>query len=73
MIVSLQTVSLERERLQPGDCLLIKEGKLPPKGYLRLSVSLFSPSSSSSSSSLLDYQPGMLASVVESMKGQRSY
>lgn len=41
-----ESATLEQERLKPGDLLLIEEGKLPPKGFIRLPVFLYTPTTS---------------------------
>lgn len=38
---SVQDHSLEEENIQDGDHLLLKEGRLPPKGYIRCQVWLY--------------------------------
>ncbi|XP_064401493.1 ubiquitin carboxyl-terminal hydrolase 40-like isoform X3 [Halichondria panicea] len=43
-----EDASLEQERLKSGDVLLLAEGRLPPKGFIRLQVYLYSPESSPS-------------------------
>jgi ubiquitin carboxyl-terminal hydrolase 40 len=48
-----ESAELHKEHLKSGDLLLIEEGKLPPKNFIRLTISLYTPSSPT-------YQPSYL-------------
>ncbi|CAI8039773.1 Ubiquitin carboxyl-terminal hydrolase 40 [Geodia barretti] len=64
-----ETSVLSKENLKSGDLLLIEEGKLPPKNFVRLAVSLFTPSYPTCTPAYLtdpDLTSGLLSWVMDS-------